>query len=346
MRNSDKKTGVLLIQLGTPDTAKKADVKTYLKEFLNDPRVIDSPKGWLRSFLVNGIIIPKRLNNSTKSYEELWKFGNGISPLLTHSLKQKDLLQARFTGENVYFHLAMRYRNPSMEAVLAEMKQQNYDQIIVLPMFPQYASATSGTGAEKTFSLMANWWALPEIATIGDYYDHPDYIKAWVEKAQEFDINSYDQIMFSYHGLPLRHVHKIHPQGTCESLHCKTEINEENKFCYQAQCYATTRAIAKALELSEDRYTVAFQSRMDNHWLEPFADKTIKKWGKQGHKRALVFSPAFVADCLETIIEIQDEYEELFKEAGGQHLQLVPSLNESATFIDCLEDLVRKRLIK
>ena len=340
-----KKTGVLLVQLGTPDSPKVSDVRRYLTEFLNDPRVIDLP--WLgRKLLVNGIIVPFRAPKSAKIYKELWEIGNGISPLITHTENTVSKLKERFKDEPVTFHLAMRYQNPSMDKVMDEMRQKNYDKIIVLPLFPQYASASSGSVMDKAMRIFRKWWVIPEIKIISQFWDHPGYIDSIVDRAKAFNLSEYDRIMFSYHGLPDRHVDKVYDTGLCEDQPCETEMNELNKFCYKATCYATTRLIAEKIGIKEGDYTVAFQSRLDKKWLTPFSDKVIEEWGKEGAKRILVFSPAFVADCLETIIEIGDEYQEDFEKLGGEKVQLVPSSNDHPRFVDCLEDLVRQRVLK
>jgi ferrochelatase len=338
-----KKTGVLLIQLGTPDSPKTSDVRRYLSEFLNDPRVIDLP--WLaRKLLVNGIIVPFRAPKSAKIYKELWKHGNGVSPLLTYTLESQRLLSERLQNENITVEVAMRYQNPSLDLVLDRMHKANYDQIIIIPLFPQYASASSGSAVEKAMNIIRKWWVIPEVKIVAQFYDHPAYIDAVVDRAKAFDLKEYDHILFSYHGLPERHVDKVYNDGLCEDQPCETEINADNTFCYKATSYATTRLIAEKLGIKEEDYTVCFQSRLDKKWLEPFSDKVVEEWGKKGAKKLLAFSPAFVADCLETIIEIGDEYQEIFEEFGGEKVQLVPSSNDHPRFIDCLEDLVRTRL--
>lgn len=338
-----KKTGVLLIQLGTPDSPKTSDVRRYLSEFLNDPRVIDIP--WLpRKLLVNGIIVPFRAPKSAKIYKELWEVGNGVSPLMTHTKSVQKLVSERLSNENVTVEIAMRYQNPSLDSVLHRMRLANYEQIIIIPLFPQYASASSGSAIEKAMNIIRKWWVIPEIKIVSQFYDHPAYIDAVVDRVKEFEISSYDHILFSYHGLPERQVDKVYDSGLCSDQPCETEINEHNTFCYKATCYATTRLIAEKMGLNESDYTVCFQSRLDKKWLEPFSDKVVEEWGKKGAKRLLAFSPAFVADCLETIIEIGEEYQEIFKEFGGEKVQLVPSSNDHPRFIDCVEDLIRKRL--
>jgi ferrochelatase len=339
-----KKTGVLLIQLGTPNSPKTRDVRTYLSEFLNDPRVIDLP--WLaRVLLVNGIIVPFRAPKSAKIYKELWEHGNGKSPLLTHTVNLQEKLKEEFKSDNVTIELAMRYQNPSMDSVLERMRLANYDQIIILPLFPQYASASSGSAIEKAMNIIRKWWVIPEVKIINQFWDNEGYINSVVDRAKQFDLNDYDHILFSYHGLPERQVDKVY-EGTdlCGDQPCETEVNEKNKFCYKATSYATTRLIAEKLGIPENRYTVCFQSRLDKKWLTPFSDKIVEEQAKKGAKKLLVFSPAFVADCLETIIEIGTEYQEIFEEHGGEKVQLVASSNDHPEFVRGLVELIRGRI--
>ena len=337
------KTGVLLIQLGTPDSPSTGDVRRYLSEFLNDRRVIDIP--WLpRKLLVNGIIVPFRAPKSAKIYKELWGHGNGISPLKTHTENVTKLVQERFNASEVKIEMAMRYQNPSMDSVLERMHKANYDQIIILPLFPQYASASSGSAIEKAMNIIQKWWVIPEVKIVNQFWDDEGYIDSIIERTKSFDLKEYDHDLFSFHGLPERQVDKVY-EGTdlCADQPCESEINEENKFCYKATSFATARLIAERLGLKETDYTVCFQSRLDKKWLTPFSDKVVEEWGKKGAKKLLVFSPAFVADCLETIIEIGEEYQEIFVENGGEKIQLVPSSNDHPRFIDCLADMIEKR---
>jgi ferrochelatase len=319
-----KKTGVLLIQLGTPDSPRVSDVRSYLSEFLNDPRVIDLPY-LIRKILVNGIIVPFRA--------------------LTHTLALQALLQKNFEGEHVTIEMAMRYKNPSLDSVLEKMRLANYDRIVLLPLFPQYASASTGSAIEKAMDIIRKWWVIPEIKIISQFYDNPGYIHSIVDNAKKFQLSDYDHILFSYHGLPERQVDKVY-EGTdlCEDQPCELEVNEKNKFCYKATSYATTRLIAKELGLTEKDYTVCFQSRLDKKWLTPFSDKVVEEWAEKGAKKLLVFSPAFVADCLETLIEIGDEYQEIFEEKGGEKVQLVPSSNTHPAFVEGLTKLIRTHL--
>ena len=332
------KTGVLLINLGTPDSPAVGDVRPYLSQFLNDPRVIDIP--WLsRKILVNLIIVPFRAPKSAAIYRKLWT--DQGSPLLYHSENARRLLAASL-GSDYQVHLAMRYKNPSIPDVLEVMRKANYTTIIVLPMFPQYASASTGSALEEVMNVIYKWWVIPEVKVISQYYDHPLFIDAFVARAAAHDLSSYDHILFSYHGLPRRQVDKVHLTGNCETARCRTEINGENKYCYQATCYATTRLLAERLNISPDRYTVCFQSRLDEKWLQPFSDKVVEECARKGMKRLLAFSPAFTADCLETVIEIGDEYQEIFHKNGGEKVQLVESLNDHPVWIQCLKDLVLK----
>lgn len=335
------KTALLLIQLGTPDSPSVKDVRKYLSEFLNDPRVIDIP-AVARFFLVNGIIVPFRSPKSAKIYQQLWTKDG--SPLLLYSQSLQKKLQKSFAGE-VDVCLAMRYGKPSMENVLEEMRKKNYSRIVLLPLFPQYASATTGSAIDKAMKIIRKWWVIPEIRTVSQFYDDDGFINCFVEKGKQYNINEYDHVLFSYHGLPTRQVDKVYVDGKlCADHNCENEITEENKFCYKAACYATTRLIAGKLNLPKEKYTVCFQSRLDKNWLEPFADKTVIEQAKKGAKKLLIFSPAFVADCLETIIEIGHEYQQLFVEHGGEKIQLVASLNDSNAWVEALKKLVQKQI--
>jgi protoporphyrin/coproporphyrin ferrochelatase len=330
------KTGVLLVNLGTPDSPSVSDVRSYLSQFLNDPRVIDIP--WLlRKILVNGIIVPFRAPKSAKIYKKLWT-ENG-SPLLFHSNRVLALLQKEISDTHDVY-LAMRYKNPSIPSVLEQMRKKNYDKIIVLPMFPHYASASTGSALDEVMKVIRTWWVIPELKIISQYYDHPLFINAFVERGKQHNLADYDHILFSYHGLPERQVDKVYNEDLCSDRDCEHEITEENKYCYKATCYATTRMLAEKLNIPQEKYTVCFQSRLDKKWLEPFSDKVVEACAKKGMKKLLVFSPAFTADCLETIIEIGDEYQEIFEEHGGEKIQLVESLNDHPMWIQCLKHLV------
>ncbi len=329
------RTAVLLINLGTPDSPSVADVRSYLSQFLNDPRVIDI--GYLaRKALVNLMIVPFRAPKSAKIYKQLWT--NEGSPLLIYSEQARQRLQESL-GESYRVYLAMRYKYPSIPDVLETIRRNNHEKIIVIPMFPQYASASTGSVHEEVMKTVRKWWLIPEIRFVSQYYDHPDFINAFVSRAGSHKLDAYDHILFSYHGLPERQVEKIH-NGPCSTYRCEHEVNDQNRYCYRAACYATSRLLADALNIPHTRYTVTFQSRLDNKWLMPFSDEVVIQCAKKGMKNLLVFSPAFTADCLETLIEIDVEYRELFRQHGGQNLELVESLNDHPSWINCLRDLV------
>ena len=330
------KTGVLLINLGTPDSPSVGHVRSYLSQFLNDPRVIDIP--WLlRKMLVNLIIVPFRAPKSAKIYQKLWT--DKGSPLLYYSERARDLLQQELDN-NYEVHLAMRYKNPSIPDVLETMRKKNYERIIVVTMFPQYASASTGSALEEVMRVVSKWWVIPELKFVSQYFDHPSYIEAFAERGRKYNINEYDHVLFSYHGLPERQVDKVYDKGLCSDHDCEHEMTEENRYCYKATCYATTRLLAAKLNIPQEKYTVCFQSRLDQKWLKPFSDEVVRQCGDKGMKKILVFSPAFTADCLETIIEIGDEYQEIFTEHKGEKVQLVESLNDHPLWIKCLKELV------
>ncbi len=332
----DRKTGVLLINLGTPDSPSVGNVRSYLSQFLNDPRVIDIP--WLsRKMLVNLIIVPFRAPKSAAIYKKLWTEKG--SPLLYYSEEVQKLLQQSL-GSRYGVHLAMRYKNPSIPSVLEEMRHRNYDDIVVLPMFPQYASASTGSALDEVMRIVRKWWVIPEIRFVSQYYDHSTFIDAFVARGRQYDLSQYDHIIFSYHGLPERQVDKVHEKGSCSDYDCESKLTPENKYCYKATCFATTRLISERLNIPHDRYTVSFQSRLNNKWLKPFSDQVVADCAKKGMKKILVFSPAFTADCLETIIEIGEEYQDIFTANGGEKVQLVESLNDHPLWIQCLKELV------
>ncbi len=335
------KTCVLLINLGTPDSPSVKDVRKYLFEFLNDPRVIDiNPIG--RFFLVNFIIVPFRAPKSAKIYKELWTKDG--SPIMIYGESVKEKLQKEL-GDNYEVELAMRYKNPSLDEVCARMEKRGYEKIIILPLFPQYASASTGSAIEKAMKLISKWWVIPELKIISQFYDDENYLNCVIEQSKKYNLNDYDHILFSYHGLPERQVDKVYSDGKpCKDHKCEDEINEDNKYCYKATCYATTRMLAQKLNLPKERYTVCFQSRLDKDWLEPFSDKVVEEWAKKGAKKLLVFSPAFVADCLETTVEIGIEYQKIFKDNGGEKVQLVESLNDHPMWIDTLKKMVLKNI--
>ncbi len=325
-----QKTGVLLVNLGTPLSPSPKDVYRYLIEFLTDPRVIDVPF-WKRECLVRGLIVPFRYKTSASCYQKIWT--DEGSPLLVHGKAlQKELQHALGTSYQV--ELAMRYQFPSLEEGLLALKRANVSKIIILPLFPQYASATTGSIHEKIMDLVKGWNVIPEMRFIGSYPTHPGFIATIVEIASSFPLNSYDHFVFSYHGLPLRQIRKADCTNTC--LQDKNCCQKE-KPCYAAECHATTRALKKALDLDESKTSHCYQSRLGKDpWLTPATSDTIKELALAGKKKILVFCPSFAADCLETIYEIAEEYKTEFLHTGGERLDLVPSLNTHPRWVQTL----------
>ncbi|MBV6653671.1 MAG: ferrochelatase [Mameliella sp.] len=336
---STGKKGVLLVNLGTPDAPSRGAVYRYLKQFLLDPRVIDYP--WLpRNLLVRGIIAPFRSGSSAKLYKMLWT-ENG-SPLKFYGERLRDGVQ-EILGEEYVVELAMRYQNPSIGHAVQKLEDALVSEVTVIPLFPQYASATTGSVHEAVMKEFAKRQIIPDIKMVNSYYDRPSMIKIFADNAKQFDLDSYDHILFSYHGLPQRQLRKGDPTGQhcTKQQDCCMNITSKNQFCYSAQCHGTTKAIVAELGLKPDQYTTTFQSRLGPEaWAQPYTIKVIEEQAEKGAKRLLVFSPAFVADCLETIIEIGTEYQEEFEEMGGEHVDLVPSLNEDPRWIRTVADLI------
>ena len=331
----NKKT-VLLINLGTPDNPTTGAVKKYLTEFLNDPRVIDIP--WLfRKMLVNLIIVPFRAPKSAKIYKQLWtKEG---SPLVIHGKNLRDKLQVEL-GSDYQVEIAMRYQNPPLKNVLEKIRKSVPKEMIVLPLYPHYASSSTGSTIEFLFKIMSKWYIIPQVKVLGQFYNNPGFIDSIAEQAKEFNLKNYDHFVFSFHGLPTRQVDKVYDKGICADHNCEYEVTTDNFYCYKATCYETARLIISKVNLDSEKCTVSFQSRLDKNWLEPFSDKVIAELPKKGVKNVLVFSPAFVCDCLETTIEIGVEYKEIFQENGGEKLDFVKSLNSEPIWVNTVKDLV------
>jgi ferrochelatase len=339
-QKSNPRTGVLLVNLGTPDSPSVPDVRKYLREFLMDARVVDVPF-LLRFVLVNGIIAPFRSPKSAKIYKQLWT--DKGSPLKFYGEELTNLVQQQL-GEEYLVVLAMRYQNPSIEAGLKALKDKGLQEIIVLPLFPQYASATTGSVYEKVMDVVSKWQIFPNIRFISDFFENPKFLEAFAENGKKYlENHSFDHVIFSYHGLPERQIRKSDCTGTCLSNTCCDTLTPMNRQCYRAACFATSRLLAEKLNLSPENYSVTFQSRLGKDpWIQPYTDETIEKLAAAGKKNVLTFSPAFVADCLETTIEIGEEYKELFEEKGGKHWQLVESLNVTPLWIETVVDLVKQ----
>ncbi len=330
--------GVLLVNLGTPDSPSTSDVRRYLREFLMDERVIDIAY-WKRSLLVNGIIAPIRGPKSAKEYQKVWT--DEGSPLFVYGKKLTEKVR-EIIGGKYQVELAMRYQNPSIESVLEKFNNKGFEEIIVLPLFPQYASATTGSVVQKVNEVIGKWQIIPNVKFISKFPDHPKFIKSFGELGKKYMAeDEYDHFLFSFHGLPERQIYKGSTESHCKLGSCCEKYHSKNAFCYRAQCFQTARKIAEYLHLESDQYSIAFQSRLGRDpWIQPYIDDTIENLQKSDVKKLLVFSPAFIADCLETTVEIGREYKENFEEKGGEKLQLVESLNINENWIDTVVDLI------
>ena len=335
---SKAKQGVLLINLGTPDSPATSDVRKYLREFLMDRRVIDIPF-INRYLLINLIIAPFRAPKSAKIYKELWEEKG--SPLKTIGFEVKDLLQ-KSLGSEYQVELGMRYQSPSIATALENLKNKGLSKITVIPLYPQYASASTGSSLEEVMNIIKDWEIIPELKLISEFSGNEKMISIFAKTSKKYSSAvKYDHFIFSYHGLPERQILKGSCNSYCKLGSCCNSFNSLNRFCYRAQCFNTSRILAKQLGLTESDYTVSFQSRLGKTpWIKPYTDEMIKELAAKGKKKILCFSPSFVADCLETTIEIGEEYKELFLKEGGEVWQLVESLNTDPEWIECLSEMV------
>lgn len=342
MNKNNAKTGVLLVNLGTPDSTSTPDVRKYLREFLMDGRVIDIP-AFSRWLLVNLIIAPFRAPKSAKEYRKLWT--DRGSPLLFHTEDLRDKVKEKLSSDKYIVEMAMRYQTPSIDDGLKRLNAANVGKIIVIPLFPQYASASNGSVVDKVMEIARTWQIIPHISFVNNFVDHPLFLEAWEELGRTYmEKEKYDTFLFSYHGLPERQIKKGSCDNYCQlSDKCCANYNKKNQFCYRAQCFYTTRLLSEKLNLPKGMVKACFQSRLGSDpWIKPYTDEVIKELAAEGRKKVLVFSPAFVADCLETTVEVGEEYKEQFEELGGEIWDLVPSLNSNDKWVACIEDLIHK----
>jgi len=333
------KKGVLLVNLGTPDSTSVQDVRKYLREFLSDKRVIDIP-AVPRWMLVNLIIAPFRAPKSTAEYRKL--FTERGSPLKYYTEDLLDPLRS-ILGDEYQVEYAMRYQNPSVESGLNKLKDGNVSSIHVIPLFPQYASATTGSVIDKVMEIVKTWQIIPQIKFTSQFLEDEKFLEVIAKNGRKWmDQTEYDHFVFSYHGLPERQIRKGSVGNQCKLGGCCEAFHERNQFCYRAQCFQTTKLVAEKLGIPKDKYTVCFQSRLGKDpWIQPYTENVLHDLAKQGKKKVLAFSPAFVSDCLETTIEVGETYKEDFIEAGGEQWDLVESLNSDPMWIDCLAGLVK-----
>lgn len=334
--------GLLLVNLGTPDAPRTPEVRRYLREFLSDPRVLDIP-ALGRWALLNLIILPFRPAKSAEAYRKIWRAEG--SPLLHHSRALEAAVRSALAGE-LEVELAMRYGNPSIASALERLEARGVSELTVFPLYPQYASSSTGSSLEAVYEQVGRAWNVQPLHVVPAFYDHPGFLDAFAEVGRPVveEVQA-DHVLFSFHGLPERQVLKSDTSGgkhCLQSAGCCDRIGEANRFCYRAQCFATARGVAERLGLPKEKYTVSFQSRLGRTpWIKPYTDVVLPELAEKGVKRLAVFCPAFVADCLETLEEIGIRAEAQFKGAGGEALKLVPSLNASPLWVKTVVDLAR-----
>ena len=327
--------GVLLVNLGSPNSTSTIDVRNYLDQFLMDGRVIDLPK-WFRTFLVKGIILNTRPKKSAEAYKKIWwKEG---SPLIVLSKKLMNKVQKKVS---VPIALAMRYGNPSIKNGLELLNKQGVKQVLVVPLYPQFAMATTETILVLAEKLRAKFFPHMEFTSLPSFYNHPDYIRVLGNSIQEaLQGKNWEHLLFSYHGVPERHIIK----SDITKSHCKMDgkccfsESPAHKYCYRHQCEITSVKVAEYLELKEGTYSTTFQSRVSilGSWLKPYTDKTVSSFAKTGIKELAITTPAFVSDCLETLEEIGMEAAEDFEEKGGNKLHVIPCINDRDDWVQVL----------
>lgn len=337
--SSMNRTGVLLINLGTPDAPTPEAVGRYLREFLMDGFVIDMPAP-LRWFLVNVLIVPRRKYQSAAAYQKV-QMAEG-SPLLVHTraLAQK---VAGELGDEYVVEFAMRYGNPSIRSTLAKLKDAAVERIIVLPLYPQYAESSFETAVIETKRSAQELGCSDRLTFLPPFYDRQEFIDAFALRiGQALAEQNSEHVVFSFHGLPERHVTKLHPQHCLRSVNCCEEIGAANRNCYRAQCFFTARALAQQLGLNRESYTVSFQSRLGRaKWISPNTEDVLADLARSGKKRISVACPSFVADCLETVEEIAIRGRETVIAAGGTDLHLIPSLNDEPAWVAAVAAMIR-----
>lgn len=321
------KVGVLIVNTGTPAAPTKNALRPYLKQFLSDPRIVDTPR-WLWWLILNGIILNTRPKKSAQGYQRVWT--DRGSPLAFHTQDQaaglKDHLAANW-GDTLIVDWAMRYGQPSVAHKLDEFQKLGVEKLLVLPMFPQYASATTASIFDAVAQFFKGRWWLPELRFVNQYFEQPLYIEALANSIRQHwqQHGKPDRLIFSYHGEPLRYLHRGDP--------------------YHCQCQKTTRLIVEKLNLSEDEYLTTFQSRFGpGDWLKPYTDETLKSLPANSVKHVQILCPGFAADCLETVDEIAIENKHYFMDAGGERFEYIPALNSSAKHIEALAEIVQRHI--
>jgi ferrochelatase len=336
--------GVLLVNLGSPDSPEPKDVKKYLGEFLMDERVIDVPL-WARTLLVKGIILNTRPKASAKAYQKIW-WDEG-SPLIVLSERLKDKIEKQVEFPVA---LAMRYGSMTIKNGLQELVDKGVDEVFLIPLYPQFAMATTETILVLAEDIRKEYFPNISIQDLEPFYNNQNYIKVLSNSiAKHLEGKDYEHLLFSYHGVPERHIRKSDitnshctPSDKIDCMCCKTP-SPAHEFCYKHQCKEVTRLVGEALNLKEGTFSTSFQSRLGfDPWLQPYTDRTIERLGKEGIKKMAIVTPAFVSDCLETLEEIAMEGEEIFHEMGGKDFTTIPCLNDDKEFVDLLSHWINE----
>ncbi|MDX2188105.1 MAG: ferrochelatase [Opitutaceae bacterium] len=336
------KRAVLLVNLGSPNSTSVPDVRRYLREFLGDPRVIDAPAQPFRWLLVNGIIVPFRAPKSAHAYASIWTAEG--SPLIVTSRGVREKLAEAVSG-SIDVRLAMRYGAPSIGSVLAEMAAEGITEVLLFPQYPHYAMSSWETVVVETYARAKEVAPGMRIDCVKPFYRDADYIHALVDVSKPYLDGGYDYVLFSYHGIPVRHLRKADSsKGHCTVVeNCCETCTPIHETCYRAQCLATTREFVRRAGIPADKHSVSFQSRLVGEpWLSPYTDHELERLAKSGIKRLLVMTPAFVTDCLETLEEISVEGRDTFLEAGGKSFTQIPCLNDQSPYIQFLARRVQE----
>ncbi|MBC7536248.1 MAG: ferrochelatase [Ferruginibacter sp.] len=337
---SEKKRGIVLMNLGSPDSTATVDVRRYLNEFLMDERVIDIPY-LARVLLIKGIIVPFRAPKSAEAYKEIWT--DKGSPLVETTRQLQQALQ-RLVDMPV--EIAMRYGNPSAKEGFDKLLKRLPDlqEVIAVPLYPHYAMSSYETAVEHAKEIHAKNNYPFSLEFVKPYYNNPGYIHALAERMRPFMAREFDHILFSYHGVPQRHIRKSDVTG-CHCLRtpdCCDVASPAHDFCYRHQCFTTVKLVTEKLGIPKNKFSISFQSRLGKGWLQPFTDKRLEDMPKEGIKKLLIICPAFVSDCLETLEEIAMRGKESFMEAGGETYEMIPCLNVEPLWVETLKELVKQ----
>jgi ferrochelatase len=330
------------MNLGSPDSTRTSDVRRYLNEFLMDEKVIDMPY-LSRLMLVKGIITPFRAPKSAAAYKTIWTKDG--SPLIAISRAQEKLVKQKM---NIPVAITMRYGNPTPDAGFEDLLKQDdkLDEVIAVPLYPHYAMASYETAVDHLKAAYKRNNYSFDLKIVPAFYNDPGYIDALVQKVRPYLEKPFDHLLFSYHGIPARHLLKTDPTHShcLKVADCCNTPSDAHKFCYRHQCFETTRLVTKALQLPQEKFSISFQSRLGKGWLEPFTDIQLEKFPAQGIKKLLIISPAFISDCLETLEELEERGKAIFMDAGGETYEMIPCLNTDVLWIDALVELIRNKM--